>query len=163
MSKSRSPWWRGERGEWYEALQIALMLLVVLGPSTLAGYPKWPVFTTFFRISGASLIVGGVVLGAVALRRLRPSLTASGALKPEGTLVTSGPYRFVRHPVYTAQLLFTFGWSLALGGWLTALYALALSVVLNFKALLEERRLVQRFPEYRDYQARTRKFVPFIY
>ena len=163
MSKSHLPWWRGERGEWYAALQLALILLVVFGPSTLAGYPKWPVFTTCLRISGASLMVCGVVLGAAALRRLRPSITASGALKPEGALVTSGPYRFVRHPVYTAQMLLTFGWSLALGGWLTSLYAIALIVVLNFKSLKEERRLLQRFPEYRDYQSRTRKFVPFIY
>jgi protein-S-isoprenylcysteine O-methyltransferase Ste14 len=117
MSKSHLPWWRGERGEWYAALQLALILLVVFGPSTLTGYPKWPVFTTYFRISGAGLMVCGVVLGAAALRRLRPSITASGALKPEGALVTSGPYRFVRHPVYTAQMLLTFGWSLALGGW----------------------------------------------
>lgn len=163
MSKPYLPWWRGERGEWYAALQLALILLVVFGPSTLAGYPKWPVFTTCFRISGASLMAWGVVLGAAALRRLHPSITASGALKPEGALVTSGPYRFVRHPVYTAQMLLTFGWSLALGGWLTSLYAIALIVVLNFKSLKEERRLLQRFPEYRDYQSRTRKFVPFIY
>jgi protein-S-isoprenylcysteine O-methyltransferase Ste14 len=163
MSKSHLRWWRGERGEWYAAFQLALILLVVFGPSTLAGYPKWPVFTRCFRISGASLMVCGVVLGAAALRRLRPSITASGALKPEGALVTSGPYRFVRHPVYIAQMLLTFGWSLALGGWLTSLYAIGLIVVLNFKSLKEERRLLQRFPEYRDYQSRTRKFVPFIY
>jgi protein-S-isoprenylcysteine O-methyltransferase Ste14 len=163
MSKSHLPWWRGERGEWYAALQLALILLVVFGPSTLTGYPKWPGFTTSFRISGAGLMVCGVVLGAAALRRLRPSITASGALKPEGALVTSGPYRFVRHPIYTAQMLLTFGWSLALGGWLTSLCAIALIVVVNFKSLKEERRLLQRFPEYRAYQARTRKFVPFIY
>jgi protein-S-isoprenylcysteine O-methyltransferase Ste14 len=163
MSKSHLPWWRGERGEWYAALQLALILLVVFGPSTLAGFPKWPLFTIFFRIAGASLMVGGVVLGAAALRHLRLSITTSGALKAEGALVTNGPYRFVRHPLYTAQILLTFGWSLALGGWLTAVYAIALSVVLNFKSLKEERRLLQRFPEYRDYQSRTRKFVPLIY
>ena len=163
MSKSHLPWWRGERGEWYAALQLALILLVVFGPTTLAGYPNWPAFTTFFRISGACLMVFGVVIGAASLMRLRPSVTSSGALKPEGALVTGGPYRFVCHPVYTAQMLLTFGWSLAFGGWLTALYAIALSLVLHFKALKEERRLLQRFPEYRDYLSRTRRFVPFIY
>jgi hypothetical protein len=66
MPKSHLPWWRGERGEWYVALQLALIFLVVFGPSTLAGYPKWPVLTTFFRISGASLMVCGVVLGAAS-------------------------------------------------------------------------------------------------
>jgi protein-S-isoprenylcysteine O-methyltransferase Ste14 len=108
-------------------------------------------------------MIGGIVLGVASLRRLRPSLTASGALKPGGALVTAGPYRLVRHPVYTAQILFAFGWALALGGWLTALCATALSALLNFKALMEERRLLQRFTEYRDYQARTRMLIPFIY
>ena len=60
-------------------------------------------------------------------------------------------------------MLFAFGWSLALGGWLTAQYAVALSVILTFKSLYEERRLLQRFPEYQVYQSRTRKFVPFVY
>ncbi len=163
MSTSRIPWWRGQRGEWYVALQAALILLLIAGPSTVAGYPKWPGYINFIRISGACLMVGGLVLGVVALRLLRPSLTASGALKPGGTLVTSGPYRLVRHPVYTAQMLLALGWSLAWGGWLTALYAIALGVLLNFKSLLEERRLLQRFPEYQEYRARTRRFVPYIY
>lgn len=143
--------------------QGALILLVLFGPSTLVGCPKWPGIPTLFHISGTILMIGGVVLGVVALRHLHPSITASGALKPDGALVTSGPYHFVRHPVYTAQMLFAFGWSLALGGWLTAQYAMALSVLLAFKSLYEERRLLQRFPEYQDYQSQTRKFVPFIY
>lgn len=163
MSKSHLPWWRGERGEWYEVLQFAFILLLLFGPSTLAGYPKWPLPTTFLLIAGASLMVCAVILGVTALRHLSHSITAFGGLKPEGTLVTSGPYRLVRHPVYTAQILLALGWSLAFGGWLTALYTIALSVALNFKSLMEERRLLQRFPEYRDYQSRTRKFVPFIY
>ncbi len=163
MSKPHFPWWRGKRGEWYEVLQFVLILLLVFGPSTLPGYSKWPGLITFLHILGAILMVGGIVLGVIALKRLRPSITSSGGLKPEGALVTGGPYRFIRHPVYTAQMLFAFGWSLAIGGWLTALYAIALSVVLNFKSLFEERRLLARFPEYRDYQSRTRKFVPFIY
>ena len=163
MPQAHSPWWRGERGEWYVVLQFALFLLVVLGPSTWPGYPHWPGSTRLWRISGATLLVWGVVLGAVALRYLRPSLTAAGGLKPKGALVASGPYRLVRHPLYAAQILLGLGWSLALGGWLTALYAVALGVLLSFKSSLEERRLVQRFPEYQAYQSRTWKLIPFIY
>lgn len=163
MTMARSPWWRGERGEWYEVLQFALLFLLVIGPSTWPGYPKWPGFTRRLRISGACLMVAGVVLGAVALKYLRPSLTARGGLKPQGALVTSGPYRAVRHPVYAAQVLVAMGWSLSMGGWLRLLYAMALGVLLNAKASHEERRLLQRFPAYREYESRTWKFVPFVY
>lgn len=159
MSKSQLPWWRGTRGEWYEILQIVLILLVVFGPATLAGYPKWPASTPYLSILGVSLLVSGIALGAIAIKRLQ----SSGALKPGGALLTDGPYQHIRHPLYTAQMFFAFGWALALGGWLTTLYALLLTIVLNFKSLMEERRLLQRFPEYRDYQSRTKKFVSFIY
>src|SRR5574341_1310694 len=70
MPQAHTPWWRGERGEWYVVLQLALLLLVVFGPSTLPGYPQWPGSTRLWRISGATLMVCGVVLGAVALRPL---------------------------------------------------------------------------------------------
>ncbi len=144
-------------------LQLALTLLVVFGPSTLGSYPKWPALVALLRVSGAALTVCGAVLGVAALKRLRPSIMDSGSLKPDGTLVTSGPYRFVRHPVYAAQILLAAGWSLAFGGWLTSLFAIALMLVLDRKASMEERRLLQRFPTYRDYQSRTRKLVPFVY
>ncbi len=163
MSKARTPWWRGERGEWYEVLQFVLLFLIVFGPSTPPGSPQWPGSTRLLRISGIGLIAGGVALGAVALKHLRSSLTPMGGLKPDGALVTSGPYSVVRHPLYAAQILLGVGWSLAIAGWLTALYAVALGVLLNFKAALEERRLLQRFPAYRDYKSHTWKFLPFIY
>ncbi len=163
MPQTHSPWWRGERGEWYEVLQFALLFLLILGPSTWPGYPPWPGATGLWRISGAILMVGGIVLGVVALKYLRPSLTAAGGLKPNGALVTSGPYRLVRHPLYAAQILFGLGWALALGGWLTSLYAIALGILLNFKSSMEERRLLHRFPEYREYRSHTWKLIPFIY
>jgi protein-S-isoprenylcysteine O-methyltransferase Ste14 len=160
MSKSHRSWWPSDLGHWLVALQFVLILLVLLSPVTVLSSTR---FSAAFRLAGVGLMVGGIVLGAESLRRLRPSLTASGALKSEGTLVTSGPYRLVRHPVYTAQMLFTLGWSLAFGGWLTAICALLLAILLNFKGLGEERRLLQRFPEYREYRTRTRRFIPLIY
>ena len=77
--------------------------------------------------------------------------------------MTSGPFRFIRHPVYTAQMMLTLGWSLAVGGWPTGACAVALTFVLAFKARGEERRLSKAFSEYGDYRAATRRFIPFIY
>jgi protein-S-isoprenylcysteine O-methyltransferase Ste14 len=48
-------------------------------------------------------------------------------------------------------------------GWLTIVYAAALFVLFDVKSRREERWLVQKFPEYRDYQRRVRKLVPFVY
>ncbi|MDE2131819.1 MAG: isoprenylcysteine carboxylmethyltransferase family protein [Betaproteobacteria bacterium] len=76
-------------------------------------------------------------------------------------LVTSGPYRRVRHPMYVALLLGTAAIVTAGsgGGLLWGLWAL-LGLVLNFKAALEERLLEECFPEYRDYRQHTGRFLP---
>jgi len=78
-------------------------------------------------------------------------------------LVTGGPYRRVRHPMYVALLLAMAGIAAeAPNGLLLGMWA-ALLLVLNFKAALEERLLQQRWPEYADYRARTWRFIPWIW
>ncbi len=80
-----------------------------------------------------------------------------------GTLVTSGPYGWIRHPMYSAFLLGT--WALA---WTAAsdeawLAWWALSLVLWFKSTLEERWMLAQHPGYVHYREQTKRFVPWIY
>ena len=80
-----------------------------------------------------------------------------------GGLVTSGPYKYIRHPIYTAAAVF--GWA----GVLSHLSAVtvAAGVILLAGALmrmiLEERLLVRRYPEYGDYAARTKRMIPGLF
>lgn len=72
----------------------------------------------------------------------------------DAELVVSGPYRFLRHPIYVGGVLFFVGLSLVF-----SVYALALTAVLAAfwvaKARVEERHLSERFPGYADYRRRT--------
>ena len=81
----------------------------------------------------------------------------------EGGLVTTGPYRFVRHPIYTAVCLFVFAGALAHVS-LTAV-GLALLVFLGAlgRMLPEERLVLQRYPEYAEYAARTKRMLPLVF
>ena len=82
-----------------------------------------------------------------------------------GGLVTSGPYRFWRHPIYAAVLLFMWTGILAHGVAPTlidlALGALATGMTL-VRVLAEEKLLRSAMPEYADYANRTKRFIPFV-
>ena len=162
--ESRAPWWRGARGEWYVVAQVALIALVFFGPRTLPGWPDWPrPFDRLALIFGAALILAGSGLFVAAIVKLGPSLTPLPRPKADGTLVQTGPYRIVRHPIYAGGLLLAFGWAFAVQGLLTLVYASVLLIFLDIKSAREERWLVEKYPDYPDYQRRVRKLIPFIH
>ena len=82
--------------------------------------------------------------------------------RTDGKLVAHGPYRWIRHPMYTAVSLFGMACAMAQASALAWLLWLALSLVLLAKALLEERWMTALHPDYGQYQAHTRRFIPFI-
>jgi protein-S-isoprenylcysteine O-methyltransferase Ste14 len=81
----------------------------------------------------------------------------------EGGLVTTGPYRFMRHPIYTAVFLFAFAGALAHVSLTAAGLALLVFVGALGRMLAEERLVARRYPEYVDYAARTRRMIPFVF
>jgi protein-S-isoprenylcysteine O-methyltransferase Ste14 len=156
--------WKGERGEWYVLVQAVLMLLVVAGPRTLPGGPEWnPPFAPQRKVIGAILFAAGGAFFVAALLRLGSALTPLPYPKDGASLVQTGPFSLVRHPTYSGGLVACLGIALMVSGWLTFLYVVALFVLLDIKSRQEERWLVQKFPDYRDYQRRVRKLVPFVY
>jgi protein-S-isoprenylcysteine O-methyltransferase Ste14 len=162
--EAESPWWRGERGEWYVAFQLVLMALVFLGPRTLAGMPSWPpAVARVAAVAGAALALGGGLLFLAALVSLGPNLTPLPRPKSGATLVQTGPHRFVRHPIYAGGLALAYGWALLVGGWLTLGYATVLFVFLDLKSAREERWLTETFPDYPDDRRRVRKLIPLVY
>jgi protein-S-isoprenylcysteine O-methyltransferase Ste14 len=79
-----------------------------------------------------------------------------------GGLVTSGPYRFIRHPIYTSACLFTLAGALASPTWIGLAWWVPIFVGSWIRLRTEETLLVGMYPDYRDYAARTRRMVPFV-
>ena len=76
-------------------------------------------------------------------------------------LVSHGLYRFVRHPIYTGDLLLLLGLELSLNSW-CVLAAAALAVYIRRRAIREEGQLRQALPGYDQYCSRTTRFLPFL-
>ena len=161
---TKTPWWKGTHGEWYVVGQVALILLVFFGPRTSPGWSKWmSPFTWLGSIGGGILLAAGVFLLAAAIFRLGTNLTPVPYPKEQGTLVETGPYRLVRHPMYCGGILIAFGWAFLVHGWLTIGYAIFMLAFFDVKSRMEEKWLKAKYPGYGVYQKRVRKLIPFVY
>jgi protein-S-isoprenylcysteine O-methyltransferase Ste14 len=146
------------------AAQLALMGLIFFGPRTVAGHQPWAFpFPHASRTAGIVLMVAGGSLLVAAIVQLGSGLTPLPYPKAGGTLVETGPYAVVRHPMYTGGLALALGWALWVQGWLTIGYVVAVFIVLDVKSRREERWLAEKFPAYSSYQRRVRKLIPFVY
>jgi protein-S-isoprenylcysteine O-methyltransferase Ste14 len=79
-----------------------------------------------------------------------------------GGVVSSGPYRYWRHPIYSAAIYFTAAPVAAhFTVWALVCFALVIAGGVT-RMLSEEHLLVRRYPDYRDYMRRTKRFIPFV-
>jgi protein-S-isoprenylcysteine O-methyltransferase Ste14 len=135
------------------SLQIALMVAIAV-----------PFDVRAWNARGMVLVA---IAAAVGVWTLTVNRLGNFNIRPEpkqgGRLVTDGPYRCVRHPMYLAVLVGTAGFCAAYGTpWRWAALAV-LMVVLHVKAGVEERHLAARHPGYADYARGRKRFIPFLW
>ncbi len=104
-----------------------------------------------------------VALMAWARLAFGPRSLQAAANPSAGGLVTTGPYRYIRHPIYTAACLF--GWTGILAHWspINVLLGALLIAGAVARMLCEERLIMEVYPEYRGYARATKRMVPYIF
>lgn len=80
----------------------------------------------------------------------------------EGALVITGPYRYWRHPIYASILYFVWIGQVEAPSALAICLAVAITLGLLLRMLLEESFLLATYPEYPQYMRRAKRFVPFL-
>jgi protein-S-isoprenylcysteine O-methyltransferase Ste14 len=141
-------------------------LLLFVGTLLYLINPRWMAWASVplpdgIRWSGAALGLCSIPLLYWTLSSLGKNLTDTVAIRANHTLVTRGPYRWVRHPYYVSLLLLVCGTSLLAANWFIGVTGLLVFVLLAIRTSIEERNLVERFgEEYRLYMKRTGHFVP---
>ena len=141
-------------------------------------YSRSLVFTQFFLIGmmviysrgiltswlALSLFVLGIFFGLWTIRYNRlGNFNIRPELKDGCELITTGPYRFVRHPMYTSVLLMTLAMAIATPIYMQWSSFLLLMLVLALKSVREERLWCEGSKVYKEYMKGTKRFVPFIY
>jgi protein-S-isoprenylcysteine O-methyltransferase Ste14 len=142
--------------------QFVLLLAIALSALVEVGWPKGA--RTPMQVLGIVVMCAGLALLAAGAAGLGSSLTPFPRPRERGRLEVGGIYARARHPIYGGAILLAAGWSVLfatpLGGALTVL----LLGFFELKARREEHWLVDRYPDYESYRARTRRrFVPYLF
>jgi len=135
------------------------LIAYLINPACLAWaavpLPVW------LRWTGVGLALSGGLVLVWMFRTLGRNLTDTVVTRKQHTLVTNGPYRWVRHPFYTLAVLLGLANSLAAANWFFFVAGCLVFLLLAIRSRKEEENLIARFgDDYRNYMQRTGRFVP---
>ena len=151
-----------ERGAWYVVVQGILIGLILFGPQGALLISSEPI-ASIFQSCGIAIGLLAFLIMAIAVINLGKNLTPLPCPKDNAVLIQNGLYQFVRHPIYFGVLLAALAWLFIFPGIYILIYAIGLFFLFDIKARREEVWLVERFPDYRDYQRSVKKLIPAIY
>lgn len=142
----------------FQSYLLVTIQLLCLGGIVLTG----PVLASRTIYCGLELM--GIALGVWALVTMTVrNLNILPDIRTGSRLVTHGPYQFIRHPMYSSLLLITLALILDAFSWERFVLWLILVADLWVKLNYEEKLLSRHFEEYKDYQERTTRLIPFLF
>ncbi len=137
-------------------------MLVLLPVPGLRG-ALWPASPWIVAL-GLAVNVGALALAVWARRVLGRHWSGEITTKVDHELITSGPYAFVRHPIYTGMLALCVGTTLVYDEWHALAGTLLVAISYARKIRLEEKNLSQAFgAQWDDYRARVKGLIPGVY
>lgn len=109
---------------------------------------------------GLVVSIVGVFVVIIALLQLKTNLSPFPSPKSNATLIKTGLYKFIRHPIYTGIILATFGFAIYMESSYKIIISLGLYLLFYFKSKYEEDRLSNTFPDYKSYKKGAARFFP---
>lgn len=117
-------------------------------------------------ISSSPVIIGiqllAIILSIWARRSFKKGQFSINAEPGDGPLLLTGPYKFIRHPMYTFALIIV--WSSVMGhaSLYTIIISLVITVIIAIRIVMEEKALSEQYSEYAEYTNKTKRIIPFI-
>jgi protein-S-isoprenylcysteine O-methyltransferase Ste14 len=153
---------KSSKAQVLSAVKVAI-LLSIIAQTVLPVMLPLAEQPSAFTVPGIVLYTVGLIIaltGRIQLGRNWTDIEKS-YVKDEHRLVAHGLYHYVRHPIYTGDVLLLLGLELALNSWFV-LGVAAIAVYVRHQAIYEEQKLKQSIPDYDRYCERTSRFVPFL-
>ncbi|NNL15178.1 MAG: isoprenylcysteine carboxylmethyltransferase family protein [Flavobacteriaceae bacterium] len=112
---------------------------------------------SIFQALGAMVGIWGILTIKIGNFNIQPEVKSN-------SLITTGPYKWIRNPMYLAVILFFLPIIIQNLNWLNTIVFVVLLVTLFFKVIREEEFLEERFGNaYREYKKRTKRLIPYIF
>lgn len=142
----------------YVSLQILLFITYLFRTASIDFHTS-----SLFRYAGLLLSITGIALIIISSITLKKNLTPFPSPKDTGTLIITGVYKYIRHPIYTGILFTTAGYGVYSENTLRLLVFITLLILFISKAAYEEALLIKKFPQYKSYKTRTAALFPGLY
>ena len=151
---------RDNRSYIYAIAMTPAAVLIFWPPAAI-----WPLSRTLFQSNtlGLTLVFAGAAFAGLARLSLGANWSSRARIRARHTLSTSGPYRIVRHPIYSGLLLLFLGTAVILGQARGYIAFVIVFLTWLFKSRTEDRLLAERFgPDFIAYRRRTKALIPGI-
>lgn len=147
---------------------VFLQVVMIAGVIFLSMYDFLRIipYSYAYKIAGLVMVVTGFLIMAIQILtffRFGQIMTPNPVPPSQYKLVQTGFYKFIRHPTYFAALFILLGVAVyyhSVTGFIAWLFGV---MFILWKITFEEKSLKEKFPEYDEYQKKTKKIIPFIY
>lgn len=148
----------------YVVLNLVFLAWLVVMPLDAVRF-HWSQLPDWLQVVGAVMLLSSFYLFFLTFREnayLSPAVRIQ--TERQHTVVSTGPYRYVRHPMYATAIIFLVGTTLLLGSWYGLVVVVMLTVGIAVRAIQEERTLRVELPGYDRYLAQVKyRLIPYVW
>jgi len=138
------------------ALPLVLVVAAIVTLAATGNLFSWSPFVIAAQVAAVGLNV-------LARRSFQAGTFRVSAAPGGSAIMRNGPYAFIRHPMYSAVLLFVWAGIASHVSALTLAIGVAVTIVIVARVVAEERLLRAKYPEYDDYRQSTKALVPYVF
>ena len=157
-----------DRNSLIQIVVLIVTLSIGIGFANSDNYPrllKFPFDLSFWQIIGLILLFTGLAIRWISINTLKKYFTANLTIQEDHKLITTGIYKYIRHPSYLGGLFCFAGFGIALANYISLFFVFFVNLIMIISRInYEEKILINEFgSEFEEYRKRTKKLLPLLF